>query len=821
MIKNDNRAVIRDLVKGQTKANKGRNRLLLTATILVAFILTAVTSIGVNYYHSVQKREIARSGAQYHGSVNGPTKSQIATLKNDDKIQAVGLLSTSGTVLSSEYETSDVKLLWGDTTYWQQQKTPAIIAMEGAYPTKKNELLLSKKAITKLGLPDDLIGTEIPLKIAQYSGVEEVLSFKITGIYQDYTNKAEAFVSAPYYQEFGMPTEDLGSTRALITLTTPFYFEKDLESLENKLQLRNRQWISVDTERAAILLRSLLALLLIGLVIIICSFLVIHNVLYISIRNDIHYYGLLKTIGTTEKQIKSLINRQVIRLSTVGILIGLLLGAMVSVSLVPRVIEFMSYQAYEMTSTNLPLIFVLAAGFTFATVYFSSFTAANEAAKISPVEATRYTGVTFRKKFLNKKDGSKPYLMAWRNVFRSRKQALLVLLSLFLGVTAFSTVSSYNQNNDGKRILTALNVNDMTLTNKTTTELPGEQVFTDELLNDLTAIEGVKAIHPVSATTLTIDPQKNLALQSYVDEALDVFWAVTPEAGQELMAESPENFLGVLKGIDEASFKKAKAAGKLKIAAEDFLSGKAAIANSLYMLEEKFEGVHQLNYELAQDEQQVTIGEVTSTTVLPSSPLSGFYPTIYVSQQCFDELVGDNPYIDAVTIDYQTSYHQQTEQQLRKLLTDPDLIDVESKLAVYQDMARSESQIKGMGLVLVAILIALAVINFINTITTSIFTRSKEFALLESIGMTTGQQKKMVVMEGVYYWLISSLMVLGLGFPIAFAVFHNTNDYHMNFLFPWKANLVICLLALVLCVACPIAAYTFISRKSIVERIRN
>lgn len=821
MIRNNNQEVIRDLVKGQNKANRSRNRLLLIATITAALILTTVISVGVNYYQAIQKREVALSGAQFNGSLNGPEASQIKRLKANPKIKEVGLLSTAGYIIESEEETSDVRLLWGDTTYWEQQKKPALVSVTGTYPKKENELLLSEKAIEKLGLTDKVLKQNISLKVAQYDGFEGFKTFTVTGVYKDYSNKPEAFVSKTYHQKFGMPLEDLGSSRALVTLKTPFFFKKDLDKLETKLALKEQQWVGIDTEQAKLLIQALLALLLIGIVIITCSFLVIHNILYISICQDIHYYGLLKTIGTTRKQIKKIIHQQILRMALLGIGMGLLLGGILSSVVVTQVVKLLISTENPAVSTVQPLVLITTGLFTFATLYFSSNIAAAEANKISPVEATKYTGVKHSKEVLNSRNGSRIFLMAWRNVFRNRKQAILVLLSLFFGMTAFVTISSYVQNNDAKRILTALNVDDMTLTNKTTSATLGKQVFTKELLHELQSIPGVKKFHKVTVTPITIEEKDNPKLTSYIDTSLDLFWGMSEDAGRELMTEQPENFLGVLKGVDQETFKKAKKADQLSVNTQEFIKGQTSVVSIPHMLEEDFKKVSELTFQLDKKMHNLTIGNISSRTIFPTSPLNGFYPTLYVSEEYLQQLVGNEPYVDAVIIDYKEAYDQQTEQAVKKLLAENKEIDHESKLGRYQEMRLSESQIKGMGVILVVILILLATINFINTMTSSIYSRAKEFALLESIGMTKSQLRKMVVNEGLYYWFISGGLTIVVGLPIAWIIFRNTNAYQMSYLSPWSSLIIILFLSLLLCIGIPLLIYTIIRKKSLIERMRG
>ena len=69
--------------------------------------------------------------------------------------------------------------------------------------------------------------------------------------------------------------------------------------------------------------------------------LLIYNILYVSVVKDVQFYGRLKTIGTTQRQIKRIIYKQAIRISCIGIPIGLLLGAVVSFGIVPYFLNMM------------------------------------------------------------------------------------------------------------------------------------------------------------------------------------------------------------------------------------------------------------------------------------------------------------------------------------------------------------------------------------------------------------------------------------------------------------------------------------------------
>ena len=56
------------------------------------------------------------------------------------------------------------------------------------------------------------------------------------------------------------------------------------------------------------------------------GYLLIYNILYISISRDVRFYGLLKTLGAPAKQIKSAVRGPILRLCLIGIPVGIVLS---------------------------------------------------------------------------------------------------------------------------------------------------------------------------------------------------------------------------------------------------------------------------------------------------------------------------------------------------------------------------------------------------------------------------------------------------------------------------------------------------------------
>ena len=135
-------------------------------------------------------------------------------------------------------------------------------------------------------------------------------------------------------------------------------------------------------------LSLVLAIVLILLLIIFTGYLIIYNVFQISVANDIRFYGLLKTIGTTPRQLKKIIRQQAILLSLIGIPFGLLAGWIVGKSLTAVVMA--QLDVINVVSIS-PGIFIFAVIFTLLTVWISCIRPGRIASKVSPIEAVRYT----------------------------------------------------------------------------------------------------------------------------------------------------------------------------------------------------------------------------------------------------------------------------------------------------------------------------------------------------------------------------------------------------------------------------------------------
>ena len=165
-------------------------------------------------------------------------------------------------------------------------------------------------------------------------------------------------------------------------------------------------------------------------VILISGYLIIYNIFQLSILREIRFYGLLKTIGTTKKQLQKLVYRQVWKLCGVGIPIGAVLGYLGGQFLVPILAKGGTYAGESGFYFNF-WILIFGGVFSLATVMISCRKPAKIAGNVSPIEAVRYTeGTLKRKRSKKSKKGAKIARMAFSNLGRNKKKTVLVILSI-------------------------------------------------------------------------------------------------------------------------------------------------------------------------------------------------------------------------------------------------------------------------------------------------------------------------------------------------------------------------------------------------------
>ena len=150
-------------------------------------------------------------------------------------------------------------------------------------------------------------------------------------------------------------------------------------------------------------------------------------------------------------------------------------------------------------------------------------------------------------------------------------------------------------------------------------------------------------------------------------------------------------------------------------------------------------------------------------------------------------------------------------------------MDFESKETYINSFNGMTSLIITIGGALSIIIGLIGIVNFINSVLTSIITRQKEFAMLQSIGMTGKQLKQMLSYEGLYYaagTIIASLIAGGL-FSLLVVQTVASSFWFFTYRFVIWPMLVVYPFLILLTVIIPIILYRQFTKRSIIERLHQ
>ena len=117
----------------------------------------------------------------------------------------------------------------------------------------------------------------------------------------------------------------------------------------------------------------------------------------------------------------------------------------------------------------------------------------------------------------------------------------------------------------------------------------------------------------------------------------------------------------------------------------------------------------------------------------------------------------------------------------------------------------------------------IGIANFVNSVLTSIITRRKEFAMLQSIGMTGRQLKQLLAWEGVYYaaGTILASAVIGTLFSSVAVRAIAGGIWFFTYQFILWPMLAVYPFLLLLTMVIPTLLYRWGASASIIERLRQ
>ena len=467
-IPNNNKDIIRFLAKNFAGTKKVRNSILFCSVVIGIVAITMVFGISFGKIQAEEIRLIRENGAASSGRIEDGTEEQYAKLKQLDYIKQVGksIFVGEATDISEDNAKTICNVVWADSESWNNFLKPAYTNVIGSYPQKKDEILLSERALKKLGISEPDQGMEINLDV--YKGVFEHSkeTFKLCGWYTDSGNElATGYISHDKINELNL---EKGSYTLLFSQSNHLSRSKIEEKLYQTLPMKSAEqkiYVSDTAQYTAVSkLSGGYELVILGTLGILCGiYFLVRNVLWISMSEDIQNLGLLHTIGATERQITKIYRKQMRSLMLKGSVLGSLLSVVILVLMIPEILGVHFYQ--EMGGNTIlsffrPWILLLSVVFVNGILWMASEEIIRKITKLSCIESATYDGNMGDRKekhpgklVLKRSEAGEMFYIAWENITRYKVRFIITSLSIFLGVLSFILMNVLTNGCDYKYLL--------------------------------------------------------------------------------------------------------------------------------------------------------------------------------------------------------------------------------------------------------------------------------------------------------------------------------------------------------------------------------
>ena len=750
-----NKAYIRSLAKNILNANKSRRNILLLAIALTSILFTSLFSVALGLGKSIETQTMKTIGTISHGSFKELSDKDISILSKDKDIKEFSIREKVG-ILDDEKISAELSYIDNNGFEWS-----LIEKVKGKFPGKENEVFIDTATAKKLGYKGE-IGEEIevPFTIEKpYTGeiIEKKMgNFVISGTFQNSIDSnvgvGQIYLSKAYVDKLSLPENN-----------------KDLEvMLKNSFMIRDKlikiaerngykvaddpgnlsdKEIRIGVNFAYLLsgdssfdFNTFLPYLAFLLLVMLAGYLIINNIFKISVNEDIKLLGLLKTIGMTRPQIKRLIHFESLAVALPSIIVGDIVGISIGKIILNKIFSSNVMLANINLSLALILLVILfSTVFTLLTVFLSVMSPAKYAAKISPIDASKYNETQVKKKY--KSNSISLGKLAKRQVFSNKFRFVSIVLSMSLSAVILNSVLTYTSNIDLEKGISDVIVTDYNIASPKYFRYMysgSEDGIKDNFIDEIENQKGFKA---------------GGALYYYGYEYS------YPDIKIEDNKVAP-----ILFGIDDYLI------NKYKITDGDFDKDKWQTGNYV-IIGEKIR--NDSDYKIGDNIRINVNNKIKEVQVMGKVEYNfsdglRYYPIIqenqfdesspeldleyfYLNPNLYKELTGDES-IMSYGFDIEDSEKENFDKLLKSFENNPDF-SYDSRDLQIKSFKDFKNLIEFVGYSLSIVLFLISVLNFINVIATEILRNMVNLSILEAIGMTKKNIKKYLVKKNLIYSL--------------------------------------------------------------------
>ena len=851
--------ILKKLTLKSLKLNKKRT----IVTIIGIMLSTALICAVAGMITSVQKTLInyAKShSGNYHVCFKNIPNDELKYIKENKNVQNYFLSKNVGYGKLEKVENEYKPYIFVMEYDKKGLEQGGVTLLEGRMPENSNEIVIPEHLI-KSGRINYTIGEKITLNLgkrqtkdgleltqedalltdeseetessskskSKTEDLEEIVDTKehtytIVGIIERSNYKGIEGFSAPGYTAISyMDNEnDINTANISVLYSNLKDFQKKTEDIKSVIEKNIGSSVTVsynsslidyeggvsDTTMAS--LYSVGAVVIV--IIILSSVFVIRNSFSISVSEKTKQYGMLSSIGATKKQIKKSVLYEGFYIGIIGIPLGILCGMLAVVILLQVVNVLLGDSLNEKCVFSIPILAIIASIVISAiTIYLSCILPARRASKISPIEAIRGNDdIKIKaKKVKTSKITKKLFgiggVIASKNLKRNKKKYRTTVISLVVSISIFISLSSFLDY--GGKIV---------------------NVYYKDLGYDISVYDGtVENYNEITK----LDNVEEYSYSYMTEGSVDIN-KYGSEFGKKRIAKDSEetNSITIIL-INNDYFK--KFIEHLGIQSTNYKDIAILEDDAYEYIDEKtvFENYYSLK---TGDSIEITLTNGEKRTVKISKktderPMG--YKNVYSNggylfvSEDFIQDKSDKKSFHVGGLLIKSQNPDELENEINNLKKTNNLY---SKLYINNISKYVEENQKIILLIsiflygFIAVITLIGVTNIFNTITTNMILRSKEFANLKSVGMTTKEFNRMIRLESILYGLKSLLIGIPLGLIGSYCIYNGiAKGLDFGYILPLKSIIIAIIFVFIIVGLTMKYSLNKINKQNIIETIRE
>lgn len=708
------------LVSKYAKVHKEKNRLTVICIAISVMLVAAIFGMA-DMSVKGQISEQIRTGGNYHIMLNGISDEVAGQVASSDDIAVSGFIAQAE---NTDLYGADLLVMGGDKAISEQMN---LIVDTGNFPVSETEALIDDAALEQFNIS---IGDTVSVE----SSDGRMIDFVITGTFSDFTSLQgtgshglylslegiKALTGSDYQGLYVVQFKNGTNIRNAISDIVQTLELSDEQVIENKLLLG----VMGQSEDSTMMQLYLMAGILFVLVLMAGTFM-ISSSFNLSVSERIKFFGMLRCLGATKRQVKRYVRLEGLRYCLTGVPIGLLAGCMLM--WVALLLLRLTASEYFMDMPLFQISWIgLIAGTVmgFLTVMLASRSPSKKASKVSPQAAVTgnadNTSQQAAKKAANTNRFHVEAAMGIRHAFQSGRNIFLMTGSFAISIIMFLcfTVLISFLNHAIKPLRPYAPDISITVQDNSASLSP-------ELLKNADEIKGVTNVfgrmfsYDILAENQIESSRINLI--SYEDRQFD--WA-----NEQLIR-------GDMKAV--------RSSRSVLVIYSDALQWD--VGDTITM-------------QLPNGNQDVKIAGILS-----DSPFDVKEGTLNVicSEQTFMALTGISDYT-VIDIQVEESADPSIVSTIRELLSPQmKLID---KVQSNRDIRTAYNSVAVFVYGFLIVIALVALINIVNTINASVSGRMNHYGVMRAVGMSVKQLKRMITVEAATYAVTGSIVgsVLGI-----------------------------------------------------------